>query len=437
MAEDQPTSSEAAPLLGCIADDVTGATDLAINLVQGGMRVVQVLGIPTPTTLALTQSADAIVVALKTRSIPKQDAIDESLQSLAALQAIGVERFYFKYCSTFDSTPEGNIGPVAEALMDTLGVSQTVFCPAFPRAGRTVYRGHLYVGDKLLHESGMQNHPLNPMTDADLVRVLSAQTSRPLGLLGYEAVSAGSETATAALQTLDTNGVAHVITDACSDEHLATLAGSVASMPLVTGGSGLARFLPEVYRSEGRLAATPSEPELPNVSGRSLVIAGSCSTATQAQVKRASESMAVWSVDVPALMADAETELVRLLEWAKTQPETQPILVASTTSPDKVSQLQAEHGGAAVAATIEAFLGRAVCEMTELLGVRRLVVAGGETSGAVAKALDVKALRIGPEICPGVPWTLTLGQEPAMAIAFKSGNFGDEHFFTTALEMLP
>ncbi|TWT84506.1 hypothetical protein CA13_59850 [Planctomycetes bacterium CA13] len=434
-------------VLGCIADDVTGATDLAINLVQGGMRVVQILGVPDADVLSQSDGSqsdgvDAIVVALKTRSIPKQDAIDQSLETLRAFQSHGIKRFYFKYCSTFDSTEQGNIGPVAESLIDALGVEQTVFCPAFPRAGRTVYQGHLFVADKLLSESGMQNHPLNPMTDANLVRFLAKQSTRKVGLLSHQTLAVESVDAIRdRLATLREQGESLVIVDTCDDSDLRMLARSVASMPLVTGGSGLARFLPDAYREVGVLNDSPFVPPLPAVDGRSLIVAGSCSIATRTQVKRMESQCPSWHVDVDALMENHESELTRVKSWAgKAWDETAnngaPLLVTSTSNPESVGEMQTRFGVEAVAKAIEQFLGTLTKMMVDELGVRRLILAGGETSGAVVSSLGIRSLQIGPEICAGVPWTETIGCQPRLALALKSGNFGDEDFFQTALEML-
>lgn len=431
------SSDQARPFLGCIADDVTGATDLAINLVQGGMRVVQVLGVPTQESLAELRDVEAIVVALKTRSIPKNEAIAQSLAALTALQNAGVERFYFKYCSTFDSTDEGNIGPVAEALLKELRAEQTIFCPAFPQAGRTVYQGHLFVHEKLLNESGMENHPLNPMRDANLLRVLAKQTTEKIGLLPLKAYSGTETTLCESLQDLATDCRRFVITDACDDSHLALLAKAVAQMPLVTGGSGLARFLPEAYRDAGFMNTEPFQPEIPQITGRSAILAGSCSTATQGQVKHMQGRCPIWQVDVPSLMTDAEAELGRFREWAASTGENETLLVASTSPPEAIAELQECYGADSTAKSIERFLAASAKLLVESFGVRRLILAGGETSGAVVAALGIPTLRIGPEICTGVPWTETLGMQTHMALALKSGNFGKVDFFETALGMLP
>lgn len=423
-------------VLGCIADDVTGATDLANNLVQGGMRVVQVLGAPDAKTLARLSEADAIVVALKTRSILAQDAISQSLKSLNALREIGVARFYFKYCSTFDSTEHGNIGPVSEALMDALGVEQTVFCPAFPRAGRTVYHGHLFVGDSLLNESGMQSHPINPMTDANLTRFLAKQTSRGIGLVSYDDIRPGVSSVEERLSRLRRDGVSMVVTDTCSDENLATLASACASMPLVTGGSGLAHFLPDAYRKCGLLRSGTFAPEIPSVKGRSLIVAGSCSKATTAQVKYMQEKCPCYAVDVAAVMEDDVAELEKIVQWVEQVDVFQPVLIASSAAPDKIAEMQSRFGAMEVALAIENFLAATTVRLVSDLGFNRLVLAGGETSGAIVRELSIGALKIGPEICTGVPWTESLDGERPLALVLKSGNFGGVGFFESALEML-
>jgi uncharacterized protein YgbK (DUF1537 family) len=421
-------------MLGCIADDVTGATDLAINLVQGGMCVVQMLGVPSVEELSRVD-ADAIVVALKTRSTPREAAIAQSLEGLEALRGIGIDRFFFKYCSTFDSTEQGNIGPVASAMMNALSVEQTIFCPAFPRNGRTLYQGHLFVNGRLLHESGMESHPLNPMTDANLVRFLGKQTDREVGLLSYELYSDGNDLGQHLLQ-LAAAGVSMVITDACDDRHLDQLAHAVVGMRLVTGGSGIARYLPDAYRDADKLNSPAYEPTLPEVAGRGLILSGSCSAATNRQVEWMRERCPTWRIDVPSILRDRESSLSATMDWAQQTGSHEPLLVYSTSPPEEVVPLQAEFGANRVAQAIEQFLADVAQSMVSELGVRRLVLAGGETAGAVVSKLGVRSLRVGPEICAGVPWTETSGP-PQLALALKSGNFGEESFFAAALEMLP
>lgn len=432
----QDDNSQRTPILGCIADDVTGATDLAINLVQGGMRVIQMLGVPDLNSLSQTDGFDAIVVALKTRSIPKEQAIDQTLASARVMQQIGDLRFYFKYCSTFDSTADGNIGPVAEALMEHLDVGRTIFCPAFPRAGRTVYRGHLFVGDSLLSESGMENHPLNPMTDANLVRFLSKQTARQVALFGSEMYADPPSTYADKLRCLAENGFPLVVTDVCSDSHLELMAQGIADMRLVTGGSGLARYLPSAYRAIRLLSTDAHVPTLPQITGRSLIVAGSCSAATNAQVTWMKQKCPAWPVDVAAVVNDADSEREKVRAWAATVDPSEPLLIYSTAEPDHVSQMQEQFGRETVASLIEQFLAKVAESLVGELNVRRLVLAGGETSGAIVNELGIHSLSIGPEICVGVPWTESLDGDRPLALALKSGNFGAEDFFQTALELL-
>ena len=421
--------------LGCIADDVTGATDLATALAQGGLRVLQVFGTDGVDTIPADRDVDAVVLALKTRSVPVEEAVSRSLRAFSQLSELGAERFYFKYCSTFDSTSDGNIGPVTEALMDALGVRQTLYCPAFPEAGRTVFNGHLFVGQQLLHESPLKDHPLNPMTDASLIRHLQQQVSGAVGLLPHDVIDSGPDAIRSVLQQLSKEGVQHVIVDTCHDQHLSTISRVAGAMKLVTGGSGLAAFLPENYQSQGLASTRSGAAKLPQVSGRAAVIAGSCSAATVAQVADWKDTGLSWDVDVQAVMKDAEQQLQQLTAWLA-DTEGRPVLICSSATPERVSQLQTEFGATTVAHALEDFLSRVAVLLASEYGVRRFVVAGGETSGAVTAALGVTAVRIGPNICPGVPWTESLQERP-LALALKSGNFGDRQFFTQALEMLP
>lgn len=429
-------------MLGCIADDVTGATDLAINLARGGMCVVQVLHVPSLEELSRID-ADAVVVALKTRSIAKSAAVEQSLRTLRVLRTFGIRRFFFKYCSTFDSTREGNIGPVATALLDDLGAKQTILCPAFPRHGRTVYQGHLFVYDQLLNECGMENHPLNPMTDANLIRFLGQQCNRKIGLLAAQDIEPPSDpeprsgdSVKAKLDALATNGCSLVITDACHDQHLETIARAVTDLPLITGGSGIGPFLVEAYRDDGLLTSPRCAPVIPRIAGRSLIVAGSCSIATNRQVAWMKNRVPSWTLDVDALLNDREATFRHVIDWANSADSASPLLIASTAPPTDVATIQGKHGADVAAQAVEEFLAEVTSSLVKELPIARLIVAGGETSGAVVNQLGVRALRIGAEICPGVPWTESVGPQP-LALALKSGNFGEERFFEQALEMLP
>ncbi len=436
-----------APLLGVIADDFTGATDVASMLVRAGLRVLQVIGVPTGPLPAV----DAVVVALKSRTNPAADAVAESLAALQWLQAGGVQRFYFKYCSTFDSTPAGNIGPVAEALLDALGSPFSIACPAFPENGRSIYRGHLFVGDALLSDTGMREHPLTPMTDANLVRVLQAQSRGKVGLVRHDCVAQGPDAIRARFATLRAEGVTLAVVDALDNTDLTRLADACADLPLVTAGSGLALGLPAAYATRGWLdaaqlaeaCASGRAAQLDQIGGRGVVLAGSCSTATLGQIAR-------WkAADRPALRINPldlaapgdspqahEHKLAALtaqcLAWAHRQLRQGDVLIHASAPADEVRAVQAQLGVQAAGAQVEHLFAR-IAQGLVADGVGRLVVAGGETSGAVVQALGVQRLLVGASICPGVPWTQAQGRP--LLLALKSGNFGGPDFFADALAL--
>jgi 3-dehydrotetronate 4-kinase len=417
--------------LGCIADDFTGATDLANNLVRGGMRVVQTIGVPTE---PIGDDVDAVVVALKSRTIPAQDAVAQSLAALQWLQAQNAQQIYFKYCSTFDSTAGGNIGPVTDALMDALDTDFTIACPAFPDNGRTIFKGYLFVGDELLSESGMRHHPLTPMLDSNLVRVLQAQTQRKVGLLDYKTVAAGSAAITQRIAQLRADGVSIAIVDATSNAELIEAGKAWKHMPLVTAGSGIAIGLPQ------NLGIKASQHEITMASlllapqGLQAIVSGSCSVATNAQVAHfMSQGGSAFQVDPLRLMAGVDVT-TQALAWAKIQFEQQaqsgtvaPVLIFATSTPEQVKAVQAQLGVEKSGELVENTLA-AIAKGLVILGVGQLVVAGGETSGACVQAMGVTHLRIGTQIAPGVPWTHT----GALHLALKSGNFGSVDFFTEA-----
>ena len=419
-------------LLGCIADDFTGATDLANMLVRAGMRTVQTIGVPRGADVA--PDAEAIVVALKSRTLPAADAIAQSLAALAWLRARGARQFYFKYCSTFDSTDRGNIGPVADALLDALGASFTIACPAFPANQRTIYQGHLFVGDALLSESPMRDHPLTPMRDANLVRVLGRQTKRRVGLVPWPIVQHGPNAIRIEFGGLQADGVSYAIVDAIDDDDLVDIGLACVDLALVTGGSGIALGLPQNFRDAGRLPERADAAQLPSVEGKSVVLAGSCSAATRAQVTAYARTNLAIALD-PLGGDPPKTMAAKAIAAAEQELAAgRPFLIYSTAEPSRVAQVQARRGRERAASDIEATFGQLAVELVKR-GVRRIVVAGGETSGAVVQALGIDALAIGPQIDPGVPWTLSLG-EPALALSLKSGNFGSEDFFDKALRML-
>lgn len=412
--------------LGVIADDFTGASDIANTIAKGGLSTVQFLGLPTKPAPV---SCQAGVVALKSRSIPVKDAIAQSLQALEWLQSQGCKQFVFKYCSTFDSTPDGNIGQVGEALAERLGVKGVVACPAFPTTGRTIYQGHLFVGDRLLNESGMENHPLNPMTDANLRRFLALQTKDPVGLVGWSTVRQGGAAIRKALDEAAARGETLVIVDAISDDDLYAIGEALDGVPLLTGGSGIALGLPRNILKGGK--AQPGQGTFKSVPGDGVVLAGSCSNATRGQVERHRANHPTMQIDVEGVMSGA-VSADAIITFANENRGKAPLVFSSST-PEEVKAAQDKHGREAVAEKLDHLFADAARRLVEG-GVRRLVVAGGETSGAVVSALGLTSLAIGPEIDPGVP-ALSSTEKP-LALALKSGNFGGPDFFDKALKTL-
>jgi 3-dehydrotetronate 4-kinase len=416
--------------LGCIADDFTGATDLANNLVRAGMRTVQTIGVPEG---AAPPGADAVVVALKSRTIPAADAAAQSLQALHWLREHGARQIYFKVCSTFDSTDLGNIGPVAEALMDALGADFTIACPAFPENQRTVYQGYLFTGEVLLSEGSMRDHPLTPMTDPNLVRVLQRQCRRPVGLIAHAVVRRGEPAIAERVAALRAQGVGLAIVDAITNDDLLTMGRAFATLPLLVAGSGVAIGLPANFGIAPQAAAA----ELPPPRGARAIVSGSCSAASNAQVARflARHPGRGFAIDALRLAA-GDMQAAAVLDWARARLGAEPLLVYATAGGDAVRAVQAELGAEKAGALIEATLAQ-VARGLVVAGCSQLIVAGGETSGACVQALGVRQLRIGGQIDPGVPWCHALdGEGRALHLALKSGNFGAADFFDKAFEVL-
>ncbi len=427
------------PILGCIADDLTGATDLCNNLVRSGMRVVLTVDVPRS---AGSLPADAIVVALKSRTIPPAEAVAQSLTACRWLRSRGVRQIYYKICSTFDSTPKGNIGPVIEALMDELNCDFSVVVPSFPDNERTVYRGHLFVGDVLLSESGMRNHPLTPMTDANLVRFLGQQLyggkQRKVGLIDYRAVAESPDAIRERVESLRSAGFSVAIADSISNDDLQRLAAALSDDAFVTAGSGLAIGLP----AQWDIKTSPESARLPKATGRKAVISGSCSVATNAQVEhfvRAGRNAR--ALDPINLARNSSEQIEQAIAWADAlwdRDSDQILLVYSTA---KSAALKAAHEQLGVERSGE-LVERALSEIARAFvhrGVGQLVVAGGETAGICIRALDVEQMQIGPQIDPGVPWchgTSPLAPLDGIHLALKSGNFGKNDFFTKAFGML-
>jgi uncharacterized protein YgbK (DUF1537 family) len=418
-------------LLGVIADDFTGASDIANTLArglpgQGGLRVAQFMGTPRQDADA---EIEAGVVSLKSRSNDPTEAVAQSMAALHWLLGQGCSQIVFKYCSTFDSTPQGNIGPVAEALAVYLKVGGVIVCPAFPTVGRTVHQGHLFVHDRLLSESGMQNHPLTPMTDPDLRRWLMQQTKGPVGLVACQTVRQGSASIQMALVDAASRGETLVVADAATDDDLLQLAAACADARLVTGGSAIALGLPRNFIQRG-LASGQSDAFV-GVGGHEAILVGSCSGATRRQIAVHAKDHPIFSIDIDGVMAGrvgAEDLVAFLVDNRGAAP-----LVYSSDDPDAVATVQQRHGRNLVAHRLDALFADTARALVQG-GVKRLVVAGGETSSAVAMALGFDALRIGPEIDPGVP--VLTNVDGTVALALKSGNFGSADFFAKALERM-
>jgi uncharacterized protein YgbK (DUF1537 family) len=418
-------------LLGCIADDFTGATDLANTLVRRGMRTVQAIGVPTPEE---SFAADAVVVALKSRTASVDEAVSQSLAACRWLRERGARQIYFKYCSTFDSTAQGNIGPVADALLAELDANFTTVCPAFPETGRTVYRGHLFVGDVLLSESPMRRHPLTPMTDSNLLFLLGRQTSARVELIAWDIVRRGGSAIKSAFAALQHQGVTYAVVDALDNADLMALGAAGATLKLMTGGSGAAMGLPENFRLNGLLPPRTDAETLPPVMGGAAVLSGSCSPATLRQVDAMKDKFPAYRLDPIVLSRDFNAVIDEALEWARPRLANGPVLLYASAPPDEVAAAQALLGTARAGSLIEQAMAR-LAKGLVAVGVGRLVVAGGETSGAVVAALGVRALRIGGQIDPGVPATVSTS-DPPIAFALKSGNFGADDFFLKALAAL-
>ncbi|WP_282603927.1 3-oxo-tetronate kinase [Paracoccus sp. PARArs4] len=416
-------------MIGVIADDFTGATDIAGFLVANGLATTQMIGVPPAGT---TVEGDAVVVSLKSRSNPAGEAVADSLAALAWLQSLGCRQIFQKYCSTFDSTAKGNIGPVTDALMEAIGTDITVICPALPVNGRSIYKGYLFVGDQLLQESGMKDHPITPMTDSNLMRLMDMQSRGRTGVVTATTVEKGADAVRAEIERLRASGMSYVVLDAVSDAHLDVLGQAVADMKLVTGGSGLGAGIAravatgDASRTEelGRQAATAGAA----LEGPGIVISGSCSVMTNAQVAAYRGLAPVFDVDVERCLADPDAYGAEMAAWALAQPQDgdrpSPMITA-TASPDILRDVQARHGAAASEAVEHAFAA-ATRKLAEG-GIVRFVVAGGETSGSVTQALAVSGFAIGPQIAPGVPWVRAVDRP--LSLALKSGNFGTESFF--------
>lgn len=414
--------------LGIIADDFTGATDIASFMALSGWQVIQLNGIPDETLDIST--ADAVVISLKSRSCPAEEAIALSLQASEWLQAHGCQRLYFKYCSTFDSTPAGNIGPVTDRLLALTGAPLAIICPALPVNGRTVVHGHLFVNGQPLNESGMQNHPLTPMTDANLLRVMEKQSQGECGLVSLDRIRAGEAAVRVQLNQLQQQGKRYAVVDAMTHGDLATLAAAIPDDLLLTGGSGLA----------GAIAALTPQPRkavaqvMPQAQGGSLILAGSCSTMTNRQVAFYRQQAPSQAIDVERALDDSAGYLQELIAWVQAQPAGQAPMLYATRPADEVKAIQQRYGVEAAGTAIESLFA-SLAERLSQLGVNKFIVAGGETSSLLVQRLKVSGFAIGDAIAPGVPWVKDVQRD--LWLALKSGNFGEENFFIKAQEFYP
>lgn len=418
-------------LLGVIADDFTGATDIASFLVENGLSTVQLNGVPQE---ELPLEAQAVVISLKSRSCPAAQAVEQSLQALAWLQRQGCRQFYFKYCSTFDSTAQGNIGPVTDALLDALGESQTVISPALPVNGRTVYQGYLFVLDQLLSESGMRHHPVTPMTDSNLLRLMEAQAQGRCGLVTAAEMDRGAITVTEKLRQLAQQGIRYAVLDTLNEQHLLTQGEALKNMKLVTGGSGLAIGLARQWAQPGQVS--PQAAGAPQ-GEKAVVLSGSCSIMTNQQVARYRQQAAARAIDVARCLNDDDRAayVTELTDWVQQQANgTLAPLLYATAEPETLQQVQQQYGMAAASQAVESLFA-GVVEQLRQQGFNRFIVAGGETSGVVTQALGIGGFHIGPCISPGVPWVRAIDQP--VSLALKSGNFGDENFFARAQTEFP
>ena len=414
-------------LLGVIADDFTGASDIANTIAKSGMRTTQYFSVPSKMAKS---GGEAGVISLKSRSIPPNEAIPESVKALHWLLGQGCEQIVFKYCSTFDSTREGNIGPVGEALCDFLGVDGVVVCPAFPDTGRTVYQGHLFVHNRPLNESGLENHPVNPMTDSNIRRWLRQQTTTPVGLVSWRTVKEGPAKIREALQQSGKAGEKLVVVDAITNDNLVDIGRACAGVRLVTGGSGIALGLAANFTAAGKVLLP--ERKWSGLHGAEAILAGSCSKTTRSQIEFHKKNHPVFAVDAALVLARRveASEIVNFILGRKGQAP----LAYSSATPEEVARLQETYGREKTSHVIESFFAQCASDLVHA-GVKRLVIAGGETSGAVISSLALDCVDIGPEIDPGVPALISHGPNP-LAVALKSGNFGSNDFFEKAARML-
>lgn len=417
-------------ILGCIGDDFTGSTDLASFLVASGMRTIQLTGLPKGKH-DLSQ-VDAVVISLKSRTQEIPAATADSLAALKWLQSYDCRQYYFKYCSTFDSTEKGNIGPVTDALLDALGEDFTIACPSLPVNGRTVYNGYLFVNGVLLNESGMEHHPLTPMRDANLVRVLGRQARGKVGLVNQATVFMGAEAIRKRYAEL-AGSCRYAVVDTLFTQDLIEIGHASAELKLLTGGSGLAMGLADNFAQKGLFSKKPGAARLDRIEGEALILSGSCSPATREQVAVFKADHPAFKLDPVALHEGSQT-LDQVMRWFEAHRHQGPLMIYATDQPEAIRLCQEKLGSERAGTLVEGLFAH-IARLAATLGVTKFIVAGGETSGAVVQALGIEALKIGPPVAPGVPVTQALGDRPLL-LALKSGNFGDRDFFAKALAMM-
>lgn len=412
--------------LGVIADDFTGATDIASFMVRAGWKVVLFNGVPDGGFNQ--ESADAIVIALKSRSITTKAAVEQALAASAWLRSQGCQRQLFKYCSTFDSTAEGNIGPVTDALMAFLGASMTLICPAVPDNGRTILQGHLFVKGQLLNQSGMEQHPVTPMKESSLKKLMEAQSTGHCEVITLDTIKNHADDIPAALARLAEQKIKYVICDVLDNHDLLTVARETIHFPLITGAAGIGYAIAALdtrhQPADAHVLAISKE-------GASIVLSGSCSSMTNQQVNFYQQRASSLALDVEKIINDA-AYLQRVTEWALGHAgESLAPMIYATQPPEIIREIQKRYGAEYVSEKIEAFFA-ALSQNLSQRGFNKFIVAGGETSGAVSQGLNIRGMVIGHAVAPGVPWTQVLNEEKWVIL--KSGNFGDAEFFLKAQE---
>lgn len=420
-------------LLGCIADDFTGASDVASFLVESGMSTVVMSGVPENEFVDLN-GVDAVVIALKSRTEPVHKAVGDSLAAASYLSELGCTQYYFKYCSTFDSTPKGNIGPVLDALMEFFKCQHSVVCPALPVNGRTVYNGHLFVNGKLLNQSGMEFHPLTPMTDSNVVNLLKAQSKGEVSLVPLDIISQGP---IAILNELDKLSACstYTVTDAINMNEVYSISRACRDFKLISGGSGLAIGLAQNFKDKGHDLNGVSNKDFFKVNGGTAILSGSCSRQTRLQVKKFKNDFDSIQLDPIQIEHGAQTlDSVTDLFFEKSKNGSVPVLIYATAEPEVVNRYKSILGDEHASKLLESFMSELVANLA-FLGIKKFISAGGETSGAIVQALNVNAFRIGLPIDPGVP-KVQSNCKNGYLLALKSGNFGSDDFFIKAFKVL-